>query len=69
VTMPLPGQRLLRTNFAIDSPASTAFLARSPAQRRTPGLLALEQDAIEAIRCQSYKTFSPFVTEDAAKIS
>ena len=47
VTTPDPGLKLLLTNFGIERPASTAFLAKSPAVNITLGLLVLEQDVIE----------------------
>ena len=47
VTTPEPGLKLLLTNFGIERPASTAFLAKSPAVNMTLGLLVLEQEAME----------------------
>ena len=46
VTTPEPGLKLLLTNFGIERPASTAFLAKSPAVNMTLGLLVLEQEAM-----------------------
>ena len=46
VTTPEPGLKLLLTNFGIERPASTAFLAKSPAVNITLGLLVLEQEAM-----------------------
>ena len=46
MTTPEPGLKLLLTNFGIERPASTAFLAKRPAVNMTLGLLVLEQEAM-----------------------
>ena len=47
MTTPDPGLRLLLTNFGIERPASTAFLAKRPAVNMTLGLLVFEHEAME----------------------
>ena len=50
VTTPDPGQRLRLTNFGMERPDSTAFLANNPAVNITLGLLVLLLEAIDDIK-------------------